>query len=151
MNETAGPFFEFTVIGIPKSVGGGGRKSRKNLKAWTERVRSAALSSVDAPAYASADPLSVRITYYYWQVTDLDVDNIAKPVLDALVDIVYSDDSQVEEVTIRKTDHSRDLGMLDPSSKLAALLYRERHFIHVRCFGTPITETRHDTCARSIP
>ena len=79
----------------------------------------------------------MRITYFFWSATDLDVDNIAKPVLDALKTIVYNDDRQVEEVTVRKTDHTHAIGASDAPPELLPMLYRERHFIHVRCFGPP--------------
>jgi hypothetical protein len=137
VSEDNGPFFSFTVIGTPKSTGGGGRRSRQNVRSWIEKVRSAAETVLHPPGPLSGEPLAVRITYFFWGATDLDVDNIAKPILDALKSIVYNDDRQVEELTVRKTDHSHWLGVSDAAPELLALLYRERQFIHVRCFGPP--------------
>lgn len=36
--------------------------------------------------------------------TSLDVDNIAKPVLDALTGLLWIDDGQIDELVVRKTD-----------------------------------------------
>ena len=54
----------------------------------------------------SGEPLAVRITYFFWGAIDLDVDNIAKPILDALKSIVYNDDRQVEELLLVHRDLS---------------------------------------------
>ena len=137
MSYSEGPLVAFTVKGTPKSVGGTGRKSRQNMRAWREQVRSAALraaSGLDLPALGA---LSVRITYFYWESTTIDVDNIAKPIIDALNGIVCNDDRQFEEIILRKTNHARDLQIVDPPPELAAMLYAEPNFIHVRCYGPP--------------
>ena len=45
----------------------------------------------------------VTITYLYNRGSiDIDVDNIPKPILDALKGLVYSDDSQVTDLLCRK-------------------------------------------------
>lgn len=51
----------------------------------------------------STGPVSVQITYYFDEI-DMDVDNIAKPVLDALKGGVLGDDKQVYELIVRKRE-----------------------------------------------
>jgi hypothetical protein len=48
-------------------------------------------------------PLSVVIGYFHAGESDLDVDNMPKLILDALKGLVYVDDHQVEQVTVRRT------------------------------------------------
>jgi Holliday junction resolvase RusA-like endonuclease len=48
------------------------------------------------------DDVALSITYYYDGDTP-DVDNIIKPIQDALIGIVYQDDSQVVEARSSKT------------------------------------------------
>jgi Holliday junction resolvase RusA-like endonuclease len=45
---------------------------------------------------------SVLIIYFYQGETTLDVDNIAKSLLDGLKGVLFRDDRQVSEILIRK-------------------------------------------------
>ena len=47
------------------------------------------------------DEVAVTITYFF-DGTGLDVDNIPKPILDALTGLVYADDGQVSDLLCRK-------------------------------------------------
>ena len=47
-------------------------------------------------------PLQVGFTLYFGTKRRADADNFSKLVLDALTDIVYHDDSQIQELNIRK-------------------------------------------------
>ena len=59
----------------------------------------------------------VVITYYFKRGS-LDVDNMPKPILDALNGLVYADDSQVTDLVCRKRDRNRDLQFENPSPVL---------------------------------
>ena len=50
----------------------------------------------------------VVITYYF-KGGALDVDNMPKPILDALNGLVYADDRQITDLVCRKRDRNRDL------------------------------------------
>ena len=79
--------FEFIVIGTPKSV-----QARNTAKAaWKARVRSAASGALPKLHPLATSNLCVTIVYFY-VATDLDLDNILKPILDAMVGVVYIDD-----------------------------------------------------------
>lgn len=131
------PLIAFTVAGIPKSTGCTSKKSRQNLRLWREKVGAAAVEAMELGRPPAADPVSLCITHYYWEQTTLDVDNIAKPIADALAGIVYIDDRQIEQMTLRKTNQARDLRMVNPPAELAEVLYKEPYFVHVRCYGPP--------------
>lgn len=47
-------------------------------------------------------PLQVSVTVYFGTKRKADVDNFNKLWLDALTGIVYEDDSQIEELTVRR-------------------------------------------------
>lgn len=92
--------FEFTVAGRPVSHQSNNRVA---LAAWRRQVRSA------AAAYWSTSPISVVplrivVVYYHeeWKPR-IDGDNMLKPIQDALIGLVYSDDSRITDSQTRKT------------------------------------------------
>ena len=72
----------------------------------------------------------VTITYLY-EGASLDVDNIPKPILDALKGLVYSDDAQVSDLLCRKRDLNGDLRIEHPSSVLLDTLQHSEQFLHI--------------------
>ena len=73
----------------------------------------------------------VIITYFYEEAS-LDVDNIPKPILDALKGLVYSDDTEVSDLLCRKRDLNGDLRIQNPSSVLLDTLRgSEQQFLHI--------------------
>ena len=72
----------------------------------------------------------VTITYFYDRVS-LDVDNIPKPILDALKGLVYLDDEQVTDIICRKRNLNTELRIENPSSVLAQGLSRANQFLYV--------------------
>ena len=71
----------------------------------------------------------VVITYYF-KGGALDVDNMPKPILDALNGLVYAGDSQITDLVCRKRDRNRDLQFENPSPVLLATLGRSEQFLH---------------------
>jgi len=61
-----------------------------------------------------------------------DVDNIVKAILDALVGVVYLDDSQIERVWVQKFESGRPFLFRDPTEVLAEALERDRPIVYVR-------------------
>ena len=72
----------------------------------------------------------VVITYYF-KGGALDVDNMPKPILDALNGLVYADDRQITDLVCRKRDRNRDLQFENPSSVLVETLGRSEQFLHI--------------------
>ncbi len=79
----------------------------------------------------------MTIIFFYFQDTDLDVDNIAKPILDALVGVVYDDDQSVVQLIARKTRLAPGLDIRDASAALAEGLDADMDFVYVRVGGPP--------------
>ena len=81
---------EFVVVGSPMSKQ---TRRRKRVRVWTQHVQNFAglRWGVEQPFVGD---VMVTITYLYNRRSiNIDVDNIPKPILDALKGLVYSDDS----------------------------------------------------------
>lgn len=82
------------ALGIPTSVQ---TKSTARRTRWKAHVRAAAQADwpqLDPPL---AQPLQLKITYFHLG-TPLDVDNMIKPIQDALIGIAYDDDKRISDV-----------------------------------------------------
>ena len=72
----------------------------------------------------------VTITYLH-QGRSLDVDNVPKPILDALKGLVYSDDAQVTDLLCRKRDLNEPLRVPFASSMLTEAYLQSELSVHV--------------------
>ena len=90
---------EFIVPGAPRSANANPRSRRR----WRNRVSQAAREGLAAEGSATEQDVSVLIVYFYWGETSLDVDNIAKALLDGLTGIHYRSDRQVGQLIVRKS------------------------------------------------
>ena len=104
-------------------------RRRNRVRAWTGTVRSAAEQDWNAepPVVGS---VAVSITYFY-DSDPLDVDNIPKPILDALKGLVYSDDSQVSDLLCRKRDLSEGPRIQNASPALLEFLGEAEPVLHI--------------------
>ena len=118
--------FEFVVAGSPVSQQ---TRRRELLREWIQTVHQVARQGwVTEPPFAGA--VAVTITFFY-DSDLLDVDNIPKPVLDALKGIVYDDDRQVSDLLCRKRDLSEELLIQNPSTTLLDALRDREPLLHV--------------------
>lgn len=85
---------EFVVWGTPRS------QQAKHRGQWQTRVQKAA----PLPPKLLTGPLKLRIDFFFEGATNLDTDNIIKPIQDSLNDVVYQDDETVVDVCARKID-----------------------------------------------
>src|ERR1700747_1995876 len=95
---------EFIVAGAPRSANANARSRRR----WRERVSRTArerLEQQGEPTHQDVAPLIIYF-YFYQGETTLDVDNIAKSLLDGLKGVLFRDDQQVSEILIRKSRFS---------------------------------------------
>ncbi|SRR5258706_10979092 len=87
------PVFRIWVEGRPQSF-----QKRGALSRYTERIRHAARSVVPRPTESRR--VDIEIWFKASHFGRSDVDNVIKPVLDALNGIVYHDDRQVRSVRV---------------------------------------------------
>jgi crossover junction endodeoxyribonuclease RusA len=74
--------------------------------------------------------IQLGITHVYASVA-IDLDNLAKPVLDALKGLVFQDDEQITDMTMRKRQLDRILQIETPLPLLLDALDRGEEFLHV--------------------
>src|SRR2546427_13216168 len=104
-------------------------KNRKRYQKWIRHVREAAEKEWRANDKPTGSDVEVTISNYHTE-TPPDVDNIIKPILDALKGLVYRDDVQVHKVTSQKFELPRETiehsGVL-----LARALVRHTEVLHI--------------------
>ena len=99
---------EFIVSGTPIST----QASSRSKTRWKGEVSAAALATLSDERALVADPVRVTIVYFYVS-TDLDLDNIIKPIVDALMGVVYINDFQVVNISAAKRDLSETFVLTD--------------------------------------
>jgi crossover junction endodeoxyribonuclease RusA len=122
--------FEFIVEGPAVSLKAKKTNSKRYQK-WIKIVRAAAKAKWPGdrkPVRSHA--ITVHITNYY-SLAPPDVDNIIKPILDALQPDVYVDDQQVVRVISEKFDLTYIESVTNPSPLLAAGLEEYTELLHI--------------------
>ena len=119
--------FEFIIDGPPVSQQA---RRRERIHEWIEDVRSVATRYWSAGELPVTGSVMLTITYFYDSVS-MDVDNISKPISDALKELVYLDDKQVTDLLCRKRDLNANPRVEAPSALLAEGLTRGNEFLHI--------------------
>src|SRR5687768_2846806 len=92
--------FEFVVDGPPVSMQ---TRRRERYHEWKRFVRAAAEKYWPAGGAALTGSLTVTI-YYFFEAAPTDIDNVIKPIHDAIVGLVYANDLQVSDSIARRRD-----------------------------------------------
>src|SRR5271155_1478199 len=128
---------EFIVTGAPRSANANPRSRRRG---W-ERVARAARERLQEDGGLTDQDVSILIIYFYQGETTLDVDNIAKSLLDGLKGVLFRDDQQVSELLIRKSRFSAGLSLTGASLYLLDAIERMSltgsDFVYVRADPAP--------------
>jgi crossover junction endodeoxyribonuclease RusA len=119
--------FEFIVDGPPVSQQT--RKTEK-LRKWREAVRQEAEKYWSSEQSMTDGYVMVQVIYFY-ESASLDVDNIVKPIQDALINLVYVDDNQVTDVLVRKRNLSGSFKVDSVSPVLAEGFARGNEFLYI--------------------
>ena len=81
----------------------------------------------------------LQITYFYDYVT-MDVDNIVKPIKDAIIGLDYVDDDQVTDILVRKRNLSGNFKVENMTSTLAEGFARGSEFLYIVVTDAPNQE-----------
>jgi crossover junction endodeoxyribonuclease RusA len=130
------PLLEFCVQGKPASAQG---HNRARLAAWRQRIRAAAATAWPAGHAAIEVAVELRITHYA-EVRVADMDNLIKPIQDALEGIAYVNDNVVKDVTGNWRDINGRFPVRYLSPILAAAFGDGHEFVHVRLWLAPRQE-----------
>lgn len=126
--------FDFVVVGIPRSPQ---TKSSRSPSDWKQKITQAARARWPADRPPFTANAKVTIIYFYEIATSIDVDAIAKYVLDGLEGVAYDDDSIVSDLTLRKSNQLGDWGVANPPAVLADALGQYEQFVYVRVTAAP--------------
>lgn len=118
--------FEFAIAGPPVSQQA---RRRDRVREWTQSVRKIARScwGEEPPSIGA---IAIRITYFFDSV-DLVVDNIPKPILDALNGLAFIDDSQIVDLVCRKRDLNENLSSQISSPVMDRYFRNGGAFLHI--------------------
>lgn len=113
--------FEFYLVGTPRSLQArAGSRDR-----WKETVASAARERAEetvGQTWLENIPLAVTIFYFPTAPMAGDIDNIVKPILDALIGHAYLDDQYIERVVSQKFEPDTGWTFGVQTDQLAAAL-----------------------------
>lgn len=112
---------EFFIEGVPISLGASGRSKTR----WKTVVADAARKmqdGIDQSEFQNERALALTLYYFPSAPMQGDIDNILKPVLDALIGVAYPDDNRVERVVSQKFEPEVGWTFSSPSERLAAVL-----------------------------
>jgi crossover junction endodeoxyribonuclease RusA len=86
-------YFDFLIPKRPVSLQ---TRNRANLQAWRNYVKSEAAKTWTGKPYSETD-IQLTLVYLY-ESNPVDIDNIVKPIQDALVGLIYDDDLLITDV-----------------------------------------------------
>lgn len=129
---------EFIIEGTAVSLQNRGR--RGSLRAWQARVREASRKALPDEFFASESPISVTLYYFPAATMQGDIDNIVKPILDALGRHIYVSDHQVHRVLVQKFEPNNVFGFASPSAALMTALTGRKPNLYVRLSDNPFED-----------
>lgn len=128
---------EFLVAGTPVSAQAKRSESRAE---WKERIRVASRAALPEAHFATSGRIAVTLFYFPAAAMQGDIDNIVKPILDALGRNIYIDDSQVERVVVQKFEPNNTFAFASPSLALARALEGLKPMLYVRVSCDPFED-----------
>lgn len=106
---------EAVVQGVPVSL----QANARSREHWKARIRTAVEPDLPDGHFAAEGPMKVTIYYFSDGPAGVDIDNIVKPIFDALNSFIYVDDRQVERLVVQKFEPGRLFTFSSPSPRLA--------------------------------
>jgi crossover junction endodeoxyribonuclease RusA len=128
---------EFLVAGTPVSLSA---KRRESVDQWKLRIVDATRSVLPDGHFATEKPVSATLFYFPAAEMAGDIDNIVKPVLDALGRHIYLDDRQVHRVLVQKFEPGNVFEFAAPSSTLQDALSRAKPVLYIRLSNDPFED-----------
>jgi Holliday junction resolvase RusA-like endonuclease len=111
-------------------------RRRDRVREWRVFVAEHARGAVGPAHELLTGPVALRLLYLYDEVV-LDVDNILKPIHDALIGVLFEDDSAVTDVEIRRRWRGATFTLNAVSPVLAAGLELGKESVYVALTNAP--------------
>ncbi len=131
--------FEFIVNGRPVSQQARNRGKGNRLQDWKKTVRQEAEKYWSSEHKTATGLVMLQITYFYDSV-QIDIDNIVKPIQDAIKGLAYVDDNQVSDLVVRKRNLSGNFRIEKMTPTLAEGFARGNEFLHIVVIDAPNQE-----------
>lgn len=130
--------FEFVIDGPPVSQQTRRAEKRRD---WISKVENEAKSHWPEDELPVASSVMVKIAYFYEENVSpkIDVDNISKPILDALKKTIFTDDTQVTDLLCQKR-RLEDIRVEISSDMLLKRLMKEGEFLFIVVQDAPDQE-----------
>jgi hypothetical protein len=90
--------------------------------------------------WATRDRIAATLFYFPEETMQGDIDNIVKPVLDALVQHIYFDDAQIERILVQKFEPGNIFLFGAPTPTLSVALTGQKPLLYVRLSKDPFEE-----------
>ncbi len=129
---------EFIVEGTAISL----QASASTIAAWKQRIRAAGEQVIESGSWAHEGRIAVTIFYFPDGQMTGDIDNIVKPILDAMTPFIYLDDHQVERVVVQKFEPDNVFSFSRPSAALATALAKAGASLYIRVTDDPHEDLR---------
>jgi crossover junction endodeoxyribonuclease RusA len=124
--------FELVIKRRPLSV----QAKPVRLQAWIEEVRQQAKKHWHRPHPLTDEAFTLTLVFLY-ESDPIDVDNIIKPIQDALVGVVYPDDQLVTDVHSHRRLISDTLSFAGLPAILAAAIKNQKECVYLRVAAGP--------------
>lgn len=128
--------FEFLIRSRPVSQQ---TRRQARLREWKDFVRREAERSWTSGHTPADGPVCMTLIYVYDEAA-LDVDNVIKPIQDALVGLAFLDDSLVSDVIIRRRQLRGTFDLTRASPVLVEGFEYGDEFVYVRIDDAPPQE-----------
>jgi crossover junction endodeoxyribonuclease RusA len=111
-------------------------RRQARLREWKQLVAEHARLATEEPRALATEPVALRLLYVYDDIA-VDVDNILKPILDALIGVLLEDDTVITDVEIRRRRRATSFMLNAVSPVLAAGLALGHEFVYVAVTDAP--------------
>jgi Holliday junction resolvase RusA-like endonuclease len=122
---------EFVVAGPPVSNQQSTPAGRANLTTWRGTVAGAAtLNWPNLPL--TGDLKAILINFYAGNRPSVDVDNMSKPILDVMQNLVYGDDRQIVQAEITHLKIGAAFAIMGVRPIIVSSIQSGNEFVYVR-------------------
>jgi len=122
---------EFVVLGPPISNPQSKPQGRVNLAGWRAIIAGAA-TALWAKQPLTGPVKAIIINFYKGNKPSVDVDNMSKPILDEMQQIVYADDRQIIQAEISHVKIDAAVIIAGVSKVLVTALQEGAQFVYMR-------------------
>jgi len=122
---------EFFIAATPRALGASSN-SKERWKAKVQEVARKRIDEIVEFSWLDQRPLALSIYYFSAAPMEGDVDNIIKPIMDALIGVAYPNDRVVERVLAQKFEPDVDWSFEQPDEILSAALDIDAPVVYVR-------------------